>query len=646
MKFIFFDIETFCELDLIEVGLERYVRHRSFEINLIGWTIWLAEKEQPEAFQQAEIVQPEYWISHMDDPDTIFIAHNAPFEIRCMEKVLKHSFNLQRVICTQVWAYQTGLPGSLDRICEVLRLENKKLKSGTSLINYFAKPCTPSKANGLRKRNYPYHNMAKWENYREYNKYDVLVLVELYAKVLRYFPQPSFEHDYWILDQRINRSGLRIDIDLLSAINEYIAEWEMLRKAELKDLTNLDNPNSTQQLRLWFNKMIPNIVCLSIAKASLLEIQKENKDPKVNRVIELRKELAKTSLKKYTAVENALVQENLYYLFQFNGAERTGRWAGRKPLQVHNLPKNKNPHLDQLRKTYKDRSRPITASLPFELSELIRTLIIPEDGTLLGICDYSAIEARIGAWYAKEDWVLDVFRGEGKIYEATAARMFDCKVGEVDEDMRQNGKTAVLACGFGGGEKAIERFQPLWPVEKRLVIVNYWRDQNPNIVRMWRKLNNAALHCIKNHTTVKVENLTFHYRKRCMLIELPSGRKLTYLRAKVTQTVNNYGNQVEQIQYEGKTDKGCWSDCWTYGGKLFENIVQATARDILANALYHIDKAGYEILFHVHDEVIWQSNGNDLNEIKKIMCENPVWAEGLPLAAEGFYNPYYKKEDK
>lgn len=668
MIYRFLDIETYSNLDIKVVSRKNYMEHPSFEINLIGWVD--VDPDQPidmkkceVSFQQIEELTDrwkEIFINDFNNKNITLVAHNANFEVAAFERVLSIKINLNRVICTMVKCYQTGLPAKLDSVSKVLNLNYSKI-AGINSIKYFANPCKATKVNKGRTRNMPNDNPVKWDEYKEYNKYDVLATIELF-KVLINFPQPEQEHNLWMLDQKINKKGIKVDTDLIKHACNYIIINEKETMSRLEVLTGLPNPNSTTQLTAWFRSKCQDQVITSIDKMHLAELETNSEE--VKEVIKLRQVLSKTSIKKYITLEKIMHKGVLYDVLQFSGTS-TGRWAGRG-FQVHNLPKNKlGKDLDEIRKAYREGKRPITENLNFELSQLLRTVLVPSLGKTFLVCDYAAIEARIAAWVAQEEWVLAEFRGAGKIYEATACKMFDLEShDEVTKEYRNDGKTAVLACGYGGGEKAIANFAPDWPQSKRQIIVDYWRNSNPNIVKIWKAIENAAKHTIKNKSTTKVNNIIFKFKKGCLLIVLPSGRSLTYVRAqlaisKVPNDVTRNGKvyEYESIAFEAVDSLSKkWSTSKTFGGKLFENIVQAIARDVLAEALLRLDLLNYELVFHVHDEIIIEMDKNkdltnELEIFRQVMCILPKWAEKtetmseLPINAAGFITDYYKKEE-
>lgn len=661
----YIDIETYCILDITKVGLKNYIEHYSFEITLIGWVdvdqnSTMTMKEIEDNFKQIEDFKSnewkEYFIAGFNNPDINIVCHNVPFEKSAFEKVLNIKIDIEKFRCTMTKCYQVGLPGALGKVSKALNLTYDK-KENTILLNYFSKPCKPTKSNFGRLRNL-YHDTSKWQEFCNYNKFDVLCMVELDKKVLCHFDIPQIERDLWKLDYKLNSKGVNVDVMLISSAVDYVLANEIMTKEKMELLTGLQNPNSTTQLKSWFVSKCPELRIISIDKEHIKHLYDNTHDAKVREVIQCRQILSKTSTKKYITLDKIHHEGKLYYLLQF-AATGTGRWAGRA-FQPHNLPKNKlGGNIDQIRNSYKNKTRPFSELLPFELSQLLRTVIIPDANKKLLVCDYSSIEARVAAWVAKEEWVIEVFKGDGKIYEAMAAKMFGKNIEEVTKDERADGKVAVLAGGYGGGYRAFQKFAPDWDEDKAKIMVDYFRDNNPNIVNIWSRIEKAAKYTITNNATTRVNGMiTFKMLKGCLLIVLPSGRTLNYVRAKIRtevreNTVSRSGKlySYEDITFEHVSpERKLWGISTTYGGKLFENIVQAIARDILANALLYLDKKGHDILFHVHDEIITQISNNcdenlEIAILESQMCKLPEWAYGLPLDAEGYACKYYMKEE-
>ena len=661
MKWVIVDIETYSDVDLKKKGQKNYIASEAFSIDLIGWVV--IKTDSFNDLKKVDVNKLKFYqwesgsslnptLPDFNDKDTTWVAHNATFEINCFEKFFRTKMDLNKWLCTMVLSYKVGLPGALDTISKVLKLENHK-KAGTSLINYFTKPCKPTKTNGYRTKNTPMNSPEKWQEYKTYNKFDVLATAELLIKVLCSFDYSENEHALWMLNQRMNSRGLRVDTKLIHAAIDYTKAQTEKINSKMKELTELENPNSSKQLQGWLQRQLPELLITSIDKEHIAELKNliPSTDSNIQRVLDLRQMSSKTSLKKYETCQNLICVDNtflykgyLYNFLQFNGAGRTGRDAGRG-VQIHNLPRNKlGSQVHEIRAAYRSYKRPITDNLTFELSQLLRTMFIPHDNhdTFI-VADYSSIEAVVAAFIAGETWMLETFMEGKDLYKAMAMKMYELdSVREVTKELRQDGKVAVLACGYGGGRDAILSFAPDWDETKRQLIVDYYRVSNRKIVNTWHKLEEAAKYAIKNHCVTSIDNIiSFKMKRGCLVCTLPSGRDIVYLRA---------GIKDNRIQYEYKTAKGKWGTLNTFGGKIFENIIQALSRDILMHALIRLDKLGYKIAFHVHDEVIIEYEAEkaekELDVIIHEMCQVPEWARGMPLKAAGFITPYYMKEEE
>lgn len=541
-----------------------------------------------------------------------------------------------------VHAQELGLPSSLERCSIYLNLAQEKDAAGKNLIKYFSVPCKPTKANGGRTRNLPEHDPEKWEMFIDYCKQDVVVEMSI-AERLAVLPVHEREWEYYAVDQRINDRGVALDVELVqSALYCKTIKMESLFD-ELKSTTGLSNPNSRAQLLPWLQAN--GYSATGLTKA---DVQKELKTATGNlkRVLELKLQTAMSSLKKYEAMERAMCSDGrVHGLLQFYGASRTGRWAGRV-VQVQNLARNYLQDLDDARKYVKakdiDAVEILYDSLNDTLKQLVRTAFIAEDGKEFYVSDFSAIEARVIAWYAKERWRLEVFSTHGKIYEASASQMFHIPIEEVDKELRQKGKIAELALGYQGGPGALKQMGALemGVAEDELQgLVDDWRRANPGIVQFWKDVQKAAIKAVRTKAVVRLGKLNFRYSKGFLLIQLPSGRHLAYARAKVE--AGDYG---DKLTYEGQGDKAYFTKQETYGGKLVENIVQATARDILAEAILRLETAGYSVVFHVHDECIVEASNTTIEKINNLMAQAPEWASGLPLGSEGYVTKYYRKD--
>lgn len=644
------DLETYSEADISKTGAYRYTNDDSFEIMLFAYA-WDDEPAQIVDFMHGEEI-PLLVLQALQSYNTTKMAFNANFEINSLSSY-GYSIKPEQWECTMVKALNLSLPGSLEKVGEVLKLgeDKAKMKIGKELIKYFCKPCKPTKANGMRTRNLPEHDPEKWELFKQYCIRDVETEREI-RKRLDKFEISKKEHDLWVLDQKINSRGLNIDKTLVEgAIKCSDLVVEKLT-AEAKELTGLDNPNSPAQLKKWLGDKLGREVT-SLTKDDLAGlIEEANGDKDIVRLIEIRQQLGKSSVKKYQAMINALNSDGrVRGLLQFYGASRTGRWAGRL-VQVQNLPQNHLNDLEDAREYVKDIDIDMLEllydSVPDTLSQLIRTAFIPSEGNQFMVADFSAIEARVVAWLANEKWVLDVFRGDGKIYEATAANMFGVPIEGVTKEngLRQKGKVAQLACGYGGSKGALAAMDKSHsiPEDEYPILVNKWRKANPHIVQFWWDVDRCAKEAIENRTTVALHHgIKFIYDSGFLFIQLPSGRRLAYAKPCIEE--GNYGKDV--IAYMGmEQTKNQWTKLQTYGPKLVENIVQAVARDCLAETMLRVEEKGYPIVMHVHDEIIVDvpKNYGSLKELNNIFAEPIDWADGLPLCADGYTCEFYKKD--
>ncbi|KZL94339.1 DNA polymerase [Clostridium magnum] len=653
MDILSIDVETYCDLDIKNVGAYRYCEHPSFEIILFAYAF------NDEPVQIVDLAQgeglPEEVINALHDPQIIKSAFNANFERNALKNDIFFPGNMppEQWQCTMVKALVMGLPSSLDMVGKAMRFEEdkQKMKEGKALIQYFCKPCKPTKANGGRTRNLPEHAPEKWELFKEYCKQDVAVERDIRNKLSKYQITEK-EQRLWELDQHINDRGVGTDIALIEKAIQCDAEYAKKLETEAIKITGLNNPNSPTQLKKWIGERVGHEVT-SLTKDSIPGLIEEAKDENVKRILELRQLMAKTSVKKYLAMENARCEDGrVRGLLQFYGANRTGRWAGRL-VQVQNLPQNHLPDLDDARNCIRegrfDDVEFLYDSIPDTLSQLIRTAFIPREGNRFLVADFSAIEARVIAWYAGEDWRLEVFKTHGKIYEASASQMFHIPIESIKKgsDLRQKGKIAELALGYGGSVGAITSMDKSKsiPEEELPELVKHWRDANPHITKFWWDCDKAAKKAIREKTTVCMQfGLKFIYDPGVLFIQLPSGRKLSYLRPKIEAHQTFSG---DKITYEGmeQTSKQ-WTRIDTYGPKLVENIVQATARDCLGEAMFNVTKAGYDIVMHVHDEIIMDvpKEFGNIEEVNGIFGEPIDWAPGLPLKADGYECNYYMKD--
>ena len=643
MKKLSIDLETYSSVDLGKSGVYKYAESEDFEILLFAYSL-NDEKVQVIDLASGEII-PEEILSALSDESIEKWAFNANFERVCLSRFLGKRLKPQGWHCTMIWAAYLGLPLSLEKVGEVLKLDKQKMNEGKALIRYFSIPCKPTKTNGMRTRNLPHHDLEKWSTFKEYNQRDVETEMAIKEK-LSEFPMPQSEwENYWI-DQNINDRGILIDevlVDSAIKFDEILREENMDRAIEL---TGLENPNSPLQLKEWLNKK--GLEIESLAKKDV-ESALKNAEGDIKEVLGLRQELSKSSVRKYDAMKNVKGKDNRARgLIQFYGANRTGRYSGRL-IQVQNLRRNNLKDLELARSLVKNRDYE-TLEILYEspsdiLSQLIRTAFIPKEGTRFIISDFSAIEARVLAWLAGEQWVLDAFGNGEDIYCRTASRMFGVPVEKhgVNGHLRQKGKIATLACGYQG---ALGALKAMGGIEMGLSedelqsIVDSWREANLNIVSLWWDIDSVVKRVVKTRTKEEYKNLVISYEKGILFIELPSKRRLAYPKAKIG--MNRFGG--ESIFYEGIVVGNKWDKIESYGGKFVENIVQAIARDILAEAMTRLEEKGFNIVMHIHDEVVIESDSSSIEEINEIMSIVPIWAPELILDADGFESEFYKKD--
>lgn len=640
MRHLNIDIETYSSND-IKDGVYKYVDAPDFEVLLIAYSLDGGPVECIDLTRQnlpAEIQKAIF------SDDVRKSAFNAQFERVCLSKHFDAPYYLDpsQWRCTMVHAQELGLPSSLEKCASYLNLAQEKDTAGKNLIKYFSVPCKPTKANGGRTRNLPEHDPEKWKMFINYCKQDVVVEMAI-AERLSVLPVADREWNFYTADQRINDRGVALDTELVeSALYCKDVKMDMLFD-ELRSTTGLDNPNSRAQLLPWLKTH--GYSASGLTKA---DVQKELKTARgeLKRVLELKLQTAMSSLKKYEAMERAMCSDGrVHGLLQFYGASRTGRWAGRV-VQVQNLARNYLKDLDDARNYVKARDidavEILYDSLNDTLKQLVRTAFVAEGNKEFYVSDFSAIEARVIAWYAKEQWRLEVFSTHGKIYEASASQMFHIPIEDVDKELRQKGKIAELALGYQGGPGALKQMGALEmgvAEEELQSLVDDWRRANPGIVQFWKDVQTAAIKALRTRAVIKLGRLRFKYSKGFLLIQLPSGRQLAYARAKLED-----GDYGPKLTYEGQGDKAYFTKQETYGGKLVENIVQATARDILAEAIIRLEKNGYPVVFHVHDECIVEARDTTIETINELMAQAPDWADGLPLNSEGYVTKYYKKD--
>ena len=645
MKVISLDIESFSSTDLAKSGAYRYAQSPDFEIILFGYSVDGGPVQVVDLACGEEI--PASVRTALTDSSVIKWGHNVSFERVCLSRYLGlpagEYLDPSSWRCTMVWASTLGLPLSLEGVGIVLGLDKQKLKEGRDLIRYF---CIPYKLkDGSSIRHYPNDDPERWARFKAYNLRDVETEMAIQHKLARY-PVPDSEWRHYRLDQRINDRGILLDMTLVRNAIRCDSQYRQEHMELAKEITGLENPNSTAQMRAWLSEQ--GIEADSLSKASVLEML-DKAEGTVELALSLRQELAKSSVKKYTAMENAVCTDGRARgLFQFYGASRTGRWGGRL-LQPQNLPATHMSSLDAARQLIRkgdfQAAEMLFDSIPIVLSELIRTAFIPKREHRFFVADFSAIEARVIAWLAGEQWRLDVFEAGGDIYCASASQMFRVPVEKngVNGHLRQKGKISELALGYGGSVGALKA---MGAVEMGIdedelpVLVNAWRRANPRIMQFWWDVDRAVKTCIAEKAHTETHGIRFQYQNGFLFITLPSGRRLAYVKPRIEE--NRFGG--ESVTYEGTASMKKWERIESYGPKFVENIVQATARDILADAMRRLDAAGYRIVMHVHDEVVIEAPGTaSLEEICGIMGETPQWAKGLQLQADGFVCDYYMK---
>lgn len=638
------DLETYSSAPLPRCGVYRYCDAPDFEILLFSYA-FDDEPVQTIDLASGEML-PNEVISALEDPGIIKVAYNAQFERVCLSRYLGHWLDPRQWRCTMVMAAYLTLPGRLADAAVALGTTEKKMEEGKDLIRYFSVPCKPSKTNGGRTRNLPTDAPEKWAVYRQYNAQDVETERAI-RKALEKYSLPEQEWELYALDQQINDRGVRVDKKLVKNAIAVDAVFAQAAYQRAKELTGLENPGSVNQLKAWLADQ--DMPMESLAK-KIVQEKAAQTDGIVAELLNLRLELSKTSVKKYEAMARCVCRDGrVHGLLQFYGANRTGRWAGRL-VQAQNLPQNHLPDLELARDIVKIGDEELLdtlfASVPGTLSELIRTAFIPKDGCRFLVADFSAIEARVLAWLANEEWVLEEFRGQGKIYEATASRMFHIPQesivkGNPNYEYRQKGKQATLSCGYGGGVGALKAMGAKMPEEEMQPLVDAWRAANPNIVAFWSALDRAARTVIRKKTSARVGKVTLYWQDDKMFMHLPSARNLCYQSPHFTE--NRFGSDA--IGYYAPNAAGQMVVQETFGGKLAENATQAIARDILAHALLTLEKNGYPVIFHVHDEAVIEkpTGQGSLEEACRLMAIAPDWAKDLPLRADGYECAYYQK---
>lgn len=647
------DIETFSSIDLTKSGVYKYTEAPDFDILLIGYSF---DDEEEVTVIDTFSIDPGKMTEFMDalhNPHIVKTAFNANFERTCLAKWTEREMPPEQWRDTMILALELGLPRSLADVGMALGLPEDKLKDpqGKALINFFSKPCKPTKANRQRTRNLPEHDPAKWELYKKYNRQDVVTEKEIW-KILSGFGTIKSEWELWDLDQRMNDHGVRLDVPMIEKIVEYDAQRQEELKAEASELTGLSNPNSPSQLKEWLEEKGEKMT--SLTKDTIAEALSRELDPDVRRVLEIRSALGKTSVAKYSTMLEAVNEDGrLRGILQFYGANRSGRWAG-KLVQTHNLARNTLPDLDLARELVKegdfDTVQTLFGETSFIFSELVRTAFIPSEGCRFVVSDFSAIEARVISWISGEEWRLDAFRAGKDIYCESASQMYHCKVVKHGEngELRQKGKIAELALGYQGGVGAMKQMDKggSIPEEEMQGIVDQWRMANPKVVKLWKTCEMAAKTSIEEKRTVKIRcGIAFRYIRGNLFITLPNGRHLCYWGARLEEDPRGWGSKIIYMGVNQTTKQ--WGDVETYGGKLVENIVQATARDCLAEVMKRVSSLGYQIVMHVHDEIIVDVPNEDKDapaKITAIMGEPISWAPGLPLRGDTYETDFYKKD--
>ena len=660
MKTLSIDIETYSSVELPKCGVYKYTEAPDFDILLFGYSAD-GGPVQVVDLASGETIPNEVVAALTDDSVTKW-AFNAQFERICLSRWLRDHGGFDNAgysipedsvgnylepaawKCTMIWSAYMGLPLSLEGVGTVLGLEKKKLTEGKDLIRYFCQPSVPTKANGGRTRNLPRHAPDKWAAFKRYNIRDVEVEMSIQDKLAR-FPVPDTVWEEYHLDQQINDRGVAIDRELVRQAIEMDARSRAELTTAMKALTALENPNSVQQMKQWFSDN--GLTIDSLGKKEVMELLK-TAPAELQTVLLLRQQLAKSSIRKYQAMENAVCADGRARgMFQFYGANRTGRWAGRI-IQMQNLPQNHLSDLAEARALVRfgdfDGVELLYEDVPDTLSQLIRTAFIAKPGYKFIVADFSAIEARVLAWFAGERWRQEVFESGGDIYCASASQMFKVPVEKhgVNGHLRQKGKIAELALGYGGSVGALKAMGALdmgLTEDELQPLVTAWRNSNPNIVKFWWEIDRAAMNAVKYHMNGEVDSIRFCYQSGMLFITLPSGRRLSYIKPKLG--TNQFGSEC--ITYEGVGSTKKWERLETYGPKLVENIVQATARDILCYAMRTLSHCF--ITMHIHDELVIEADPRmSLEAVCEQMGRTPPWAEGLKLRADGYETPFYKKD--
>ena len=646
MQTLSIDIETYSDVPLQKTGVYRYVESPSFEILLFSYSVDCAPVKVIDLACGEKI--PDDIISALADDSVTKWAFNASFERICLSRFLGYStgkyLSPKSWKCSMVWAATMGLPLSLEGVGAVLGLEKQKLTEGKELIRYFCQPCSPTKSNGQRTRNFPHHAPDKWQLFKKYNIRDVETEMAIQARLAKY-PVPDFVWEEYHIDQEINDRGVALDMELVNQAIQMDSRSRSELTTAMIEITQLENPNSVQQMKQWLSDN--GLQTDTLGKKAVSDLMK-TAPPKLQNVLTLRQRLAKSSVKKYQSMETAVCSDGRARgMFQFYGANRTGRWAGRI-IQMQNLPQNHLDDLAQARGLVRvgdfEAVEMLYEDVPDTLSQLIRTAFVPKEGCKFIIADFSAIEARVIAWLAGEKWRQKVFADGGDIYCASASQMFGVPVEKhgINGHLRQKGKIAELALGYGGSVGALKAMGAIdmgIPEDELPELVSAWRQANPHIVKLWWDIDRAVKDAVIKKTTTEAYGLNFICQSGMLFITLPSGRRLAYVKPKIGE--NKFGGS--SITYEGVGSTKKWERLESYGPKFVENIVQATARDILCYAMKAL--RNFSIVMHIHDELIIEADSDiPLEYICKQMSNTPHWAKALLLRADGYETNFYKKD--
>ena len=646
MKNISIDIETYSSIDLTKSGVYRYVEAPDFQVMLFGYSVDGGPVSVVDLAMGETI--PLEILSALEDENVLKYAFNANFERICLSRMLGYETGIyldpSSWRCTMIWSAYMGLPLSLQGCGTVLKLDKQKLTEGKDLIKYFCVPCQPTKSNGGRTRNLPTDAPDKWERFKAYNARDVETEMEI-QKSLIHFPVPDSVWEEYHIDQRINDTGVALDMTLVrqAIAMDGVSGNEL--SAAIRSLTALENPNSVSQMKDWLSDQ--GLQTDTLGKKAVTELLKTAPE-NLREVLALRQQLAKSSVKKYQAMQNAVCSDGRARgMFQFYGANRTGRWAGRL-IQMQNLPQNHLPDLEQARELVKvgdyEAVKMLYEDVPDTLSQLIRTAFVARPGAKFIVADFSAIEARVIAWLAGEEWRQEVFAKGKDIYCASASQMFGVPVEKhgINGHLRQKGKIAELALGYGGSVGALKAMGAIemgLSEDELQPLVQAWRDANPNIVRFWWAVDSAAMNAVANKTSDSTYGIDFTYKSGMLFITLPSGRKLTYVKPKIGE--NKFGSPC--VTYEGVGGTKKWERLESYGPKFVENIVQATARDILCYSMKTLRNTS--MVMHIHDEIVIEADRRmSLDAVCEQMGRTPPWAQGLLLRADGYETDFYRKD--